>query len=167
MRKPIILSILIITSTFHLMGQRIKNLDYRLLLSGLLAHSVNEISVEQADSMKSTALFVDSREYKEYEVSHIDKAISVGYDQLDLSALNHIDKQEEIIVYCSVGYRSEKVAKKLHEMGFKNVYNLYGGIFEWKNQGKEVVNMKNEVTDSVHAYNKIWGIWLRKGEKVY
>ena len=47
------------------------------------------------------------------------------------------------------------------------VYNLYGGLFEWVNQGKEVVKPNGETTETVHAYSKSWGIWLKKGEKVY
>lgn len=51
-------------------------------------------------------------------------------------------------------------------MGFKNVSNLYGGIFEWVNQAHEIVNDSGK-TDSVHAYNRFWGMWLQKGKKVY
>jgi len=33
-------------------------------------------------------------------------------------------------VYCSLGIRSEVIAKKLKKAGYTNVFNLYGGIFE-------------------------------------
>jgi len=52
-------------------------------------------------------------------------------------------------------------------MGFTNVRNLYGGIFEWVNEGGEIRNSKNQPTDSVHTYSKSWSIWLEKGIKVY
>ena len=52
-------------------------------------------------------------------------------------------------------------------MGFTNVFNLVGGIFEWKNQGHAVYSTQNKITEKVHAYNKTWGVWLTKGEKVY
>jgi 3-mercaptopyruvate sulfurtransferase SseA len=70
-------------------------------------------------------------------------------------------------VYCSVGYRSEKVSEQLRQAGYQTVYNLYGGIFEWKNQGHPVVNAEGEPTERVHAYNRSWGVWLKKGDKVY
>ena len=44
---------------------------------------------------------------------------------------------------------------------------MYGGIFEWVNEGFPVVNNQEKQTDNVHAYNKSWGIWLKKGVKVY
>ena len=52
-------------------------------------------------------------------------------------------------------------------MGYKNVQNLYGGIFEWKNNDGKVYNQQEKETDSVHAFSKHWGKLLLKGEKVY
>ena len=40
-------------------------------------------------------------------------------------------------------------------------------IFDWKNQGNNIVNENNLETDSVHTYNKAWSQWLYKGIKVY
>ncbi len=146
-------------------AQKVESTLYGATLKALLSHSVPEVSVKEANQAQ-TALFLDAREPREFDVSHIANAIPVGYDNLDLSALDNVDKNTKIIVYCSVGYRSEKVAEKLLAEGFKDVSNLYGGIFEWKNQGFPVINTQGK-TDSVHAYSKTWGIWLNKGEKVY
>jgi len=57
--------------------------------------------------------------------------------------------------------------EELLELGYTNVKNLYGGIFQWKNDGFDVVNNQSMVTDSVHTYNKSWSKWLVKGVKVY
>ncbi len=139
---------------------------YNLLLRTLLSHSVPEVDVQQLAHTKEKIVWVDAREKREYEVSHLPNSVWVGYDQLDLSPLTHTPKNQPIVVYCSVGYRSEKVTEKLIKQGFTNVKNLYGGIFEWKNQGGEVVNEKGK-TDDVHAYSKTWGVWLTKGNKIY
>jgi len=148
------------------MGQDVNNKAYDLMLKGMLSNSVERVNVESA-SQESKAVFIDSREEREYEVSHIENAKWVGYDQLDLSAVKELPKDTPLIVYCSVGYRSEKVAEKLKSNGFTNVKNLYGGIFEWVNQEHAVVDEKNQETKQVHAYSKMWGVWLNKGEKVY
>jgi len=150
---------------FRSNAQEVESTTYNWMLKALLSHTVKEINVKEAVE-KNEALFVDSREKEEYEVSHIKDAVFVGYNNLKLKPLNSIEKSREIIVYCSVGYRSEKVAEKLFKMGFTDVKNLYGGIFEWKNQGFPVWNDAEE-TEKVHAYDKKWGIWLKKGEKVY
>ncbi len=146
---------------------KIDSKSYNLMLKALLSHSVEQVDVATAQKKQEEgSVFLDARERKEYEVSHIENAIHVGYDSLDLTEIMSISRSTPIIVYCSVGYRSEKVGEQLKEEGFENISNLYGGIFEWKNQGYEVVNELGK-TEKVHAYDKVWGIWLKKGEKIY
>lgn len=119
--------------------------------------------------MPDSVLYLDTREKEEYEVSHLKNAHWVGYNDFnEVSVLQKIpSKSQPIIVYCSIGVRSENIGEKLKALGYSKVLNLYGGIFEWKNRGGEVYNSKNLVTDSVHAFNKHWGKLLHKGIKVY
>lgn len=146
--------------------KKVNNGSFNTLLKIILKHDVKEITVPEA-SAKKDALFIDAREKKEYNVSHINNAVFVGYDNFVLSSLQQVAKDKEIIVYCSIGKRSENITEKLKEEGFTNVSNLYGGIFEWMNQGNKVVDTYNKPTNRVHAYGKFWGKWLDKGEKVY
>lgn len=140
---------------------------YRLMLQKLLSHSVPEAQVPAVATDTLPIVFLDAREPKEFNISHLAGAIAVGYDSFDLKKIpSGIDKKQKIVVYCSVGYRSEKVAEKLIAAGYANVSNLYGGIFEWVNQGHPVVD-QNGPTQRVHAYDRAWGVWLRKGKKVY
>ena len=136
------------------------------MLDKLLSHSVEEVSAGELKTTEQVVL-LDAREKKEYDVSKIADAIWVGYDDFDLTRVEGIDKNKEIVVYCSVGYRSEKVAEKLLAAGYKDVKNLYGGIFSWVNRERKVYDSLNNPTDKVHAYDKVWGAWLSKGEKVY
>jgi len=147
-------------------GQTVEDRAYSAKLQKLLSHTVPEVSVPEIDTAESI-LFIDSREENEFEVSHIKNAIWVGYDKLDLSKLKDTPKNQKIVVYCSVGYRSEKVSEKLIARGFTDVSNLYGGIFEWKNSGRPVYKNENLATENVHAYDKNWGQWLKKGKKCY
>ena len=145
---------------------QVKSAAYRAMLKNLLNHSVPEIQVQDAARDSAAILFLDAREPGEFAVSRIKAALHVGYDHFDTSVLAEIQKDKRIVVYCSVGYRSEKVAEKLLAAGFQNVSNLYGGIFEWVNQGNPVYNADGQ-TPEVHAYSRSWGIWLTKGKKVY
>ncbi|MFZ1825955.1 MAG: rhodanese-like domain-containing protein [Chitinophagales bacterium] len=144
----------------------VNNKAYDVTLSTLLSHSVNEVDVNEVANSKDIVL-LDAREKNEYDVSHIEGAIWVGYDNFNLNRINTIPKDKNIIVYCSVGYRSEKIAEKIIADGYTNVSNLYGGIFEWVNTNHTVVNDSNIPTDSIHAYDKAWGVWLQRGVKVY
>jgi rhodanese-related sulfurtransferase len=145
---------------------QVKSGAYQLMLKGLLSHSVPEIGVQEAARECNSIFFLDAREPREFEVSHINGALSVGYDHFEVQKLPFLDKNQRIVVYCSVGYRSEKVAEKLRAAGFQNVANLYGGIFEWVNQGFKIVNEQGN-TDEVHAFSRSWGVWLKRGKKVY
>lgn len=168
MLKRIINIFLILTVGIPVMGQNeVNNKAYANRLKSLLSHDVEEISVEDAVVLFDKVVFLDSREKSEYNISHIKDAKWVGYNDFDAKRLKGISKDSKIIIYCSVGYRSEKITSKLNELGYKNVSNLYGGIFEWVNQGNKVYNNDNEVTLRVHTYNKKWGKWLHRGVKVY
>jgi len=138
------------------------------VLEKLNKKSVPYISVTALQS-KENYILLDAREIKEFNVSHIENAINVGFDKFDRKKVATIlkDKNATIVVYCSIGVRSEKIGEKLLKLGYKNVFNLYGGIFEWKNNGGKVVTNQNTATDKIHTFNKEWSIYLKKGIKVY
>ena len=103
---------------------------YDLMLQGLLDRDVSEVSVEQLGETAPKYLLLDAREKNEFQVSHMKDARWVGYDDFNLDRVSDIPKDSAIVVYCSVGYRSEKVTQQMRDAGFTNVHNLYGGIFE-------------------------------------
>lgn len=163
--KTITLFVFMIFTSFSF-AQMVQSKSYNLMLKTLLSHNVKEVSAKQA-KLDSTAVFIDAREKKEFDVSHIKNAIWVGYEDFDMTRIKGVDRDEKIIVYCSVGYRSEKITEKLTKAGYIHVVNVVGGIFEWKNQGYGLVDNKGKETEKVHAFSKTWGIWLNKGEKIY
>jgi rhodanese-related sulfurtransferase len=152
--------------SFFVATAQVQSGAYSVILKTLLSHSVPEVSVTELKETKNIVFF-DAREKDEYQVSHISNAKYVGYNDFDLKKLDQYGKNEKIIVYCSVGYRSEKIAEKLINAGFSDVSNLYGGIFEWVNEGRPIVDNANQSTENIHPYSKTWGIWLTKGNKVY
>jgi rhodanese-related sulfurtransferase len=144
--------------------------DYDSRLKELYRNTVPIITPEALQTLleeKKPVVLLDTREKEEYLVSHVPQALCVGYDDFELKRVALLPKSALVVVYCSVGYRSERIGEDLKKAGFTNVQNLYGGIFQWKNLGYEVVNQKQQVTDSVHTYNKSWSRWLTSGIKVY
>lgn len=139
------------------------------LLKQQNTESIPYISVEAVQNESEDIILLDSREEKEFKTSHLKNAIYVGYDFFNLDSVQSKlkNKNSKIVVYCSLGVRSEDVAEKLKKAGYSNVYNLYGGIFEWKNNDLEVLNSNEKPTDSIHTYSKAWSKWLKKGVKVY
>lgn len=166
MKKTWILTYFLVLSIFTTSFGQITSGAYRAVLKTMYKNNVPLISCEAASKLKSTQ-FLDTRAYPEFKVSHISQARWVGYEEFSLDKVNDISKGTPIVVYCSVGVRSERVGKKLIDAGFTNVQNLYGSLFEWVNQGYPIVDMAGKPTQKVHAYSPAWGIWLKKGEKVY
>ncbi len=71
-----------------------------------------------------------------------------------------------VVCYCSVGYRSSNVAKTLfskHKQStgssdeILDVYNLEGGLFQWANERRGIVNNSGDKVATVHPYSLFWG----------
>ncbi len=77
-------------------------------------------------------VLLDTRNEEEYNISHLKNAIWVGYNTFNIHCILETikDKNTPIVVYCSIGVRSEDIGEKLIAVGYTNVSNLYGGIFD-------------------------------------
>lgn len=166
--KLLLYSILFFSAIGSTQGQKkVGSTSFNLLLKAMLSHSVPELTISKLSSIDTSSVFLDAREKAEFQVSSIPNATWVGYESFDLKTVNDLDKSAPIVVYCSIGYRSEKVAEQLINAGFTNVKNLYGGIFEYVNQELPLIDTEGNQTNKIHAYSKTWGMLLKKGEKVY
>ena len=146
----------------------VNNPEFDQEIRSIIDFTIPVISVQDARE-KEGALFLDAREKPEYIISHIPGAVHIGYDYWSPSILDAISKDREIIVYCSVGYRSEKMGNKLKGLGYQRVYNLYGSIFEWVNRDFPVVDSSLQSVRRIHTYNKNWSKWVedKNFEKIW
>lgn len=110
---------------------------------------------------------LDTRRKKEFNVSHLKNARWVGDKEFALSKVKDIPRDGKIVTYCTVGYRSEEIAERLLDAGYKDVSNLYGSIILWNNKGYPVYDTSGDTTRRVHTYSGRWAKWLKKGEAVY
>lgn len=146
-------------------AQQVESKKFQKTIDGLLSHTVPELGVKEIDTTKNI-VYLDARELNEYNVSHIKNAIWVGYNEFQKDSLTKVPKNSKIVVYCSVGYRSEKISERLIKMGYTDVSNLCGGLFEWSNQ-QYPLQCDTGATKAIHAYDKNWGQWVTHGNKVY
>ncbi len=103
-------------------------------------------------------VILDARAPEEFRVSHLRGARRVDPDLEDVSSLG-IDPGARIVVYCSVGWRSGAIASRLEQAGYRQVYNLEGGIFRWANEGRAMYR-GDHVVHRVHPYDQAWGRML-------
>ncbi|MFK7935313.1 MAG: rhodanese-like domain-containing protein [Saprospiraceae bacterium] len=129
--------------------------------------SVDDISTTELKLQQENIILLDTREQKEYNISHIPGAIWVGYDDFNLKRLKSIPKDAKVVTYCSVGYRSERIGEQLQKAGYSDVSNLKGSIFKWVNEGNSIVDENNKSTNKVHGFNEKWGRWVKEGKVVY
>ena len=156
-------SLLLLIGLFNfnfIIGQEVQNPEFQERLNTLLENNVPVYDVKTAYSECDEVLFLDARELEEYETSHIPNAKHIGYNHFKLSNLEGVAKNQKIIVYCSVGYRSEKLTNRLIKEGYSNVFNLYGSIFEWANLEYPLEDKQGNSTSKVHTYNKAWSKWV-------
>lgn len=75
---------------------------------------------------------IDVRTPEEFKSGAITNAKNINFlsDDFD-SKIEKLDKTKPTCVYCKKGGRSAKAAQRLKEKGFKNVYDLKGGITNW------------------------------------
>lgn len=108
-------------------------------------------------------IILDVREPDEFAVSHLATArlIAPGASIGEIRQIvGPFTKGARVVVYCSVGYRSSKLADRVQKYlladGAATVENLQGGIFGWFNDGRPLVNAQGS-TRRVHPYDSHWG----------
>lgn len=91
---------------------------------------------EKLSKMKDVKL-LDVRTKEEFNEGHIANAQNLVYDENFSEKIGKLNKEKPVIVYCKSGGRSEKCAQILKDSGFVKVYDIKGGITEWKFEGKK------------------------------
>jgi len=104
--------------------------------------SINQMnSDELLDFIEiNNAILVDVRTQDEYNSGYIENSLNIDYLSNDFSEnIEKLDKNIPIILYCRSGRRSSMSANKLSKLGFKEIYNLDGGILKWIETGNSVI----------------------------
>ena len=90
---------------------------------------MDELNIKKDNGAK----IVDVRSPQEYEEGHIDGAINIPLYEINNKFDEIInDKNQEIVLYCLSGQRSKDAYKKVVKLGYSNVFNLHGGLENWK-----------------------------------
>ena len=113
------------------------NIDLKKTGKHLNANKFNEL-IERPET-----LLVDMRNHYESEIGHFKGAILPDVDSfreslpiIEKNLKKHKDSKN-IVMYCTGGIRCEKASAYLKHNGYKNVYQLEGGIIEYTRQAKE------------------------------
>ena len=102
-------------------------------------------------------LLLDVRSTAEWQVSHLPGALRCE----DAGAAIAAARQRQvgrIVVYCSIGERSSRLAGQvLAQAPELQVHDLAGGIFTWAAEDRPLVDVAGRSTRLVHPYDAAWG----------
>jgi len=92
---------------------------------------------------KQRGILVDVRTLEEYKVECIAGAININVQADDFKTrIVNFEKNEAYFLYCVAGKRSAIAMGIMADAGFKKVYDLKGGLTEWKKKGFPVTKPK-------------------------
>ena len=91
------------------------------------------ISQFQSDE---NAIILDVRTPEEFETSRIPNSKNIDFynPQNFMQEIEKLNKDNSYYLYCRTGVRSANSCQLMNELGFNKVYNLVGGIVEWKGE---------------------------------
>ncbi|TQO38851.1 UPF0176 protein [Arenibacter algicola] len=113
----------------------------------------------------SDTILVDMRNHYESEIGHFKNAITPDVDtfrdSLDIIEKDLADHKEDkkLVMYCTGGIRCEKASAYYKHKGFKNVYQLEGGIIEYTRQVNNL-NLENKFLGKNFVFDH------RRGERI-
>lgn len=85
----------------------------------------------------SSLAIIDVRTPQEYQSGHLDGAINLDYySDGFLNNLTSLDKNSTYLIYCRRGIRGGSALEMMRGLGFKEVYNIAGGLTKWSQEGR-------------------------------
>lgn len=102
--------------------------------------SYGDVTVQQAKELieKKSLVILDVRTDLEFNTGHINGAINILYNELELR-LDEFNKSDEFLIYSRTGTRSFLATLILKNKGYSKVYNMVDGIEAWKKAGYPIV----------------------------
>jgi phage shock protein E len=104
---------------------------------------IQNVTAEEFDAKRKTdinsTVVLDVRTKKEYADGHIPGSVLIDFTSDDFEQqVAKLDKDKTYLVHCASGGRSARACKKMEQLGFKQLYNLQGGMGAWEKAGKPV-----------------------------
>ncbi len=108
---------------------------YRDLVSDA-KQAVPEVSVEDVHDRLAGSqpmVLIDVRDPDEYREGFVDGAVPISRGFLEFKVQDaYPDPETPLVLYCLSGLRSLLAGKALHDLGYRNVASMAGGIRRWK-----------------------------------
>ena len=102
--------------------------------------SAEAYALIQANAGNKDFVIIDVRTPDEYNGGHIENAVNVNYNSGNFrDEISRFNKDRTYLIYCRTGTRSAGARDIMRELGFREIYNMAGGILDWTAKGLPVV----------------------------
>ncbi len=122
------------------------------LAGGLQDSTIVRLWPNEIDSLLKTdpnVPFIDVRSELEFRTSHIYRALNCDYNAPDFATrIQKLGLETPVILYDDGSFRSLQAAETMHQLGFKRVYEMSGGIYSWAREGKTLVSGASKIDSS-------------------
>jgi rhodanese-related sulfurtransferase len=88
---------------------------------------------------RDPSIIIDVREPFEFKGKRLREAINIPSSKEMKALTDTLDRNYSLFIYCTTGYRSKRAAEKLYDSGFRNLFNLEGGLSAWKKEDMPLV----------------------------
>lgn len=134
MRQILVLLLVVFTSSFAACQQSATEHAGSTAAGADVVSEVLPVDAYEAKLLENPGIqLVDVRTPKEFSNGHIKGARNIDFNSADFAQQleKQLDKNQPVMLYCRSGKRSEKAARKMAELGFREVYDLQGGFLAW------------------------------------
>ncbi|MFL3001123.1 MAG: thioredoxin domain-containing protein [Cytophagales bacterium] len=137
-----------------------------LLVSFISLIACNDISSQRVSAEDfytklvddNSSIIIDVRTPEEFSKGHLRNALNINwFDENFESQVEILSRERPVFIYCLSGGRSAKALDKISGMGFKNSYELDGGILEWRknNYPESIIKVDHEKSLSVNEFSEL------------
>ncbi|MBL7765677.1 MAG: thioredoxin fold domain-containing protein [Chitinophagaceae bacterium] len=97
------------------------------------AKTIEVVEYNQLLKENKQAQLIDVRTPGEFAEEHLNQAMNIDFNSPNFKEqVGKLDKSKPVFIYCLSGGRSNSAMSMMKEMGFKSLYNMKGGILQWK-----------------------------------
>lgn len=125
------------------------------IAENVLSGHADTVTWEEAEKMRTNGAYIlDVRSEEEYELGSMEGSHLIPHTELR-NRLAEIPKDKDIVVYCAIGLRGYLAQRVLLQHGYKNVYNLTGGLKSYEVAQLERTLLEHGEVDTVRIERNV------------
>ena len=128
------MGLLLASICLHFQGRIARSESQIQIIKNIAPKEAYTLILKNKDNQSFVIL--DVRTPIEFANGHIENAVNVDYySETFKNALTRLDHNKTYLIYCRTARRSGHTLDLMKELGFREVYNIAGGITDWKEAG--------------------------------